>query len=1101
MALRLPSIGIDEQEHQMLSAFQSRLAQEEITSPWQVATGRFSSPVQALTDLFDFGKTLAEPLTNDEYVLRKEIFERKYTRLSQQLGHAETAVLDSHGIIENSCSLFLQSTLAQLRQMVDQLPRRLEVTKANELQVGDILSSQPSVTIFLKQEGSHAKCLHYEEGQAKECSITIDFPVTVERRMIQSPGSTLVGTEETLQPGSLIKQGDRWGLITSKSADTISLIVGGGDLDDRVYLEALKPDDFLEGSKLSIGIPQSEALGPVIGNLNELLSAKSKLHDLKAGSIFSAHDHRFLVIDNVESNERVALCVHAGQSIVMPPEAFVNSDIMLNGSVLEQRFLDSQSNRFAETVKTWEAVEQGGYINYLDGESRIVARDELLSVDTAYSSDYKELPASIWRNVRALRTDMRSGDVSLVCRNWEVTELSLAPVWLPEAMRMEVFGAVGDQRVEHPLVSNNRVIASAFASFREAAKRFDGELREFAVERGLQDTLQRVWSLQNDKDQDSLMYLRGLDPEFEELLAAHVSLAQQHKRFDSLSRAWSGLVVQRAPEVALQLTRFDDLLEKKAEEFQQGFAERLESIFRDLQDSELKGVTQEFLRVTKYLTKRFELSREALSNSSQYSLKLYDKDSVPEEVVRQSAAIMKSHEAPTGMAHAFLHERGGITTKAFSSVAGIKNYLSKGSKLLVISRNDEGREVVTHVAGFTGPQQISPEKKDLMPVLHDGGAAVYDIACMAKNHTDFIAGPVALLRAATIAMVHDGAESIYWEIDADNSASTQIGFAENHYVVIENAYARTLPGEREERKFNIWGVLTDPEQRTLLALSPQSSKERRSIIQRMQQAQGGFLLPTPSEIDQMRTVHEANRESSFTRWSIGVASMQESAQNRLLELIKDGVFKNLSGVHTWTPTYNVELFEGVYRIVEGDGGAHKFFTQLRGELSEEAFPVGFLLKDVTDQNYGRAVEVLLPHGEKVSMPIISTSTGSEQSLAVGDLTQFRSIQGTFRKPPKVEPENQGVNKWAATAARSAYFGDMFNDQLYVFASGGRVVGWEIGHTMYNIIEHQRSDKQILLLSNLGGSVDKIIEDPVRALQSFYPQITRLPNWENQVLAL
>jgi hypothetical protein len=806
---------------------------------------------------------------------------------------------------------------------------------------------------------------------------------------------------------------------------------------------------------------------------------------------------RFAIVEGEDKRRRL-IGLSGEKLLTLPLEAVVGGDYQVLGSLREQLLLEHPVNQYPDRIYGWDTLETGGQIDYLDVRGERVARDQILKVETARDGEGRELPSSRWRQVTRLRTDLEDGQTTLECKNVEITDLVLPPESVPTAVRVEVFGTGGDTKVENLSIRSpyDRVVDTLFTPFSKEIDTLVTVCREQCAEFAVGAAVARTLSLQENYNETNARYLRGIDPVFEAQLQRHSRIAGQIRDLKGLTKAWVGHLIMHEPDQAQALNRVsfspvEDEGSSVAQPLLQ-FEEFLGAIEGTLSGNAMKHQTSSLRsRVQELRRSLLELEQEARPGI--YTPSLYRGAEASDRVLTSCAEMISKQIVRTSSGESIADQMqvGGGLTSEYYDREGLEQALEEGAYLLTLSLSDQPEGGELALALPFSPDAVTPLQKELLPVLGDGRFGLYDLACARAESRDVPVASLALLRGSTAALLYDETEYLFSSIDADNTASMKLALSENSFLVPDQAFVRSV-GEDQERLFHTWCAAVNPEHRGALALPVRTARELKSTMQQLKATTGGFLSAPPAEREQMEFVARTHQGEPYTRFSFGVSTMSVEQKNELLYLVHQGVFDGMRGVVSWVPTHNALHRDGVWTI--DDGGAHQFFAALQERLAPECSPVGYLVSDVDDPNYGKTQEVVMPDGEAVELPIVSTSTRELGQLVVGDQRSFHTIRGSFRKPAKPQKGLENVGKWHAAAARGHEFGELFDGPMYPFCSGGTVNGWDIGRSVADMLKPGGEKNLVLLMSGFGGITDTVAADPETVIPQLCPELAGLPEW-------
>jgi hypothetical protein len=798
------------------------------------------------------------------------------------------------------------------------------------------------------------------------------------------------------------------------------------------------------------------------------------LHAFANGQIVEAAGNRLAIITDL-GPKRSLIGIDAK---LYPMMALAGVPIQEIGIVGEIGLRAQKLALTPEVIPAWTALElAGGIVRYKNSHGQIVKQREILKLEQARDEEGHELPLPLFRYVHAIDSNPDRGYIQLVRRTMSVEELIFPPADIANATQVEVFPYLDTHatKADLPPAKVDWNQPSRLSRFLEPIRQAFESTIEVAKMTGIQLAVQQVQHLSDNLNEQNLHALTVLDVNFEQLLKEQRKLSETLDEMREVALAFVQDIALVYPQELLQLS---SEIQNRAiiDDSMRGIGQLVASISGSFsrigEPRELLGLVEALER--RYLEISNLLPTQPLHNA-RFEVVVHRGYENADAIAETCAEIVSPQVVPIETGERELYSqyksKGGISSDRYTA-AYFETALSIGGEILEL--RDKLKDVIVGFALHYPPEAVTDQLSSLHPILNNNHHGYYGPVSM-KEGAAPETGSLMVLRAALISQQYSNTDAMVAIIHQYNEASMKSALRDRFEPVLaDDAHVISKQvGNGLESQLYPWKVAVNPAIREPLeSLVLRDKRQRLGLVREIQSQGGGFLHPTQEEFRKMKWVAQLFPESTFFRFSLGVASMTETAQADLRYLVEQGTFDGLKGVFCLASTREATYTEAGWHLNER--GPYQMMEYLRGRFDPESYCLGIAVSDGRDRNFGKTIEVLLPDGNRPEFPISFTETEDGTKVTVIDRRKFSVVNSPITFPDKYQG-NLGI--FHLEQLRAEEFAGLFKRRVFIYGAGGGVNAWDI-ERLTKKIDENLSDRSttVLLITGLGGSPDRLTGD-------------------------
>lgn len=824
-------------------------------------------------------------------------------------------------------------------------------------------------------------------------------------------------------------------------------------------------------SKCAAQLPKMDA---TTSSVMDVVNAVRPFTDIEAGQIIYGNSGRHLVLSNSDVLTH-SIGRENDKPIVMGAMGLFGESGSFGPTVFEAPFTQRLLGQYPDAVPGWNSLKHGGLLQYFNERGVMIAHEELLSVSTRRPDDTALSTTDRW--VEALRVNHQTREVSYVTGPRNVVSLAIPDGWIhASCSRIAVYPRVEGPREQSqthlfPSGDIERRLDGDTARCEIALADVLGRMTEKVIRAGMTRARLDIETLAENVTAESIKALKGDDPSFERMLSDHKSLFER----TTALRELFGLFVSRVSlsEITNKeavLARVEATLSDRTRDPSDVLGDLFDELRTIGSEPNLGDACAQSVFEVRFLFNELTRNGEGLTAAP---IDVY-RGSASDAVLAECARLAKDVELPPdaladGPQGKHFKGGGGLVTNEYTPEY-LRRSLAHGAILTVSKTHADDIEAFSlfYAAGDTPADLVQ-----LHPSLKYPTQAYFDLLCCRRGASP--TASLAINRANLVLMQHSATEKFVAITHQNNEPAIRSSLGVGNYINSSARVIRTIKGATTG--YLEFDIPVSARARAVFLQGAPLDRGSQNLVVKSVRAQvvpsgpGALQVPTPDELSQMRALSESYGDKTLYRISLGVASMSPEAKVVVDGMIEQGVFDNLDGVLVYGAGRLAERKVDSWVIRDGDPASVVAKVARR---NREIVPVGLAPYNANEGSRGMVQPVVTTDGSIAEMAVLQADGREAGELSVADHSQGFVI----KNPVAIDsPRDGNLSVWHVEAMRAMTLASYFNRNTFVFGAGGGVIAWEIKTVIEAIENDKLPSAQVVLISGLGGSTDKLAADP------------------------
>ncbi len=845
---------------------------------------------------------------------------------------------------------------------------------------------------------------------------------------------------------------------------------GGGALDT-VHIAAASYGIAREAFRTFAGA-QAVDLGSAPFDALELRTSLERYPD---GTLVQCNGRSY-VIAHVEGKDRALVAAEGGEVLVVPGTALAGLSVDVSVAQHERRgILGCALETVPLDQPRWEKIAQGTVVAYYNRNRVEVSHDEVLAIRPVPPG---EVMGSHVREVTLLRTSDEGRRVELLTE----TRLEISMVIPPS----EVRGAV-EVRVFCPREAGLPVTTGTTAERREQRKvaRLEREchrlLNDAYAELALHETTTELTRAQGERKASAVLSPSSLNAR----LARLNSRSREKYQLSRALSAWCAALEQSESVVATALIFAAQEKIITCNVAGESLAKQLRVLVEiiprvpfahDNDVIDLVDLQDKLLLLAK------GLEEQALTEitAGAYSLALYRGSSVPQVILDECSRIAASRVLDLGGVESsedlrLAFDKGGFLFSEYTPEY-LRCHLAKGATLLTVGRhcNEKQTPSCDAFALVDSPESLGDNLANLLPELKNENRCYINVLVRQEGASALLS--TVLLRAALTQSAARDAESVLAIINDANQPMRNLATKFGAVVKPAHRLRLTNPSHHREGYYSLYEwELGDVD----------SHGNRGPKVAKF--TEEGFLTSTPDEFIRMSAVASLYTEMPYTRFALGIDSIQGRALDDLLTFVRGGALSGVSGVLSALSSRTIRKLDTEFK--KGDdtpwiirtGTGDTVIREVYNNRAPGAVTVGLSCLDERDEAAGTTCIARDSTGEEYTLTVLRG--GAEQRI-VSDPDVDLELAFNIRIPSS----HRDTSFWKIATLRGIELGSLFLDRMTIFAGGGVTLQEDFINSIESAIALQRGITHLVLITGAGGMSDYLAETKDELLTRYDPKL-------------